>query len=774
MRSLHVFAKISCVLVPMAQPAFAQTAEVQSSSTQAEGEIVVTAQRRAENIQRVPVAITAVNAATLRNASIKSALDLPRVAPGLNVQRTSRQSSLRLNIRGIGTFGSSALESSVAPFIDEVYVPRPGVVVASMLDMEGVEVLRGPQGTLYGRNASVGAVNFRTAAPSEELGGYAYGEIGSGDRLRVEGAVNLPLSDEVQVRVAGLNERFAGLYRNLTNNRQVGSNNTLGGRFSLHAALSDRLQTTFRAEYFKIDGDGLTNYDIIPGTIKPGGIESWKTFIGPILPDMNTFDRNFRISDDGAVARDRQLGISNTSALSLDGGYELRLISGYRDYKSLVGIPTVFEAPYPILTNNLQYNSKSHSEEFQIVSPKNELLGGRLDFVAGLYYFRDKLFINEAQRVYDTFCNIFVSRLAPTLTAGCLSAPQGQGSNLAFRQKTTSFAAYGQANVRVVDALTLVVGGRATHDRKAGSVTQVVTNPGAALLIGPENTPNLRIRDTRPSWRFGLNWQAMSNTLIYASYSTGFKSGGFSSGGATRALGVSRVFQPETSKSYEMGFKTSLFDRRLTLNGAAYIMDIGGLQDRSWNGLTYIISNAGSLRNKGIELETKFTPVQGLSVNFGGAYLHSEFTDYPNGPNLPGLPGVRDLKGERPSHTPKWTGNLGVEYRSDIGATGLSFMVRSDVRYQSDTNVGTINDANPQLFQSSYAVVTSRATLYGRDERWSLSIFGDNLFNKGYCLGKGYWPFSGVLGLSTPGNSAIQCNVAGPPRTLGAQISVKY
>ena len=222
--------------------------------------IVVTAQRRSENIQDVPISISAFSGQMLTEANVLTVQDLGKVASNFQATKGVQSSFLRINIRGIGAAGNTTIEPSVAVFVDGIYVPRAGAIVGGLMDMESVEVLRGPQGTLFGRNASVGALSLHTATPKRDFAGEVTGEIGNADRYKLSGFVNVPVGDKVAVRLAGMSQWFGGYWTNALDGKQLGGVDEQALRGSLKADLG-KFEWIVRADYSHSEGDGFTNLD---------------------------------------------------------------------------------------------------------------------------------------------------------------------------------------------------------------------------------------------------------------------------------------------------------------------------------------------------------------------------------------------------------------------------------------------------------------------------------------------------------------------------------
>ena len=377
-------------------------------------EIIVIAQKRAENVQDVPISIAAFSAQTLERANVVQVEDLETIAPNFTAKRGPQVANFRLNVRGIGAFANNAVEPSVAAFVDGVYVPRPGTLVGNLLDIAGVEVLRGPQGTLFGRNASVGALSLRTAAPEQDFSARITGEYGTGNRHKLDGYINLPVAENAAFRLAALGQRFDGYYVNRLDGQRFGGTDDVAVRGSFKLDL-DTVRWTIRGDYAQARGDGVGNVDFIASSVTLAQLTALQTRLGGKLPDTNLND-NLANQFLRLGLRDRQFGIWSDTSIDI-GTSELRLISSYRDWQNEQLDGDILFLPVPFSSRQAAYSSKSHNLEIQFISPKNEWLNGRLDLVAGLYYFQEDYRIDEQLNLEAQFCNILFAATAPPVVA---------------------------------------------------------------------------------------------------------------------------------------------------------------------------------------------------------------------------------------------------------------------------------------------------------------------------------------------------------------------
>jgi len=785
-RSSSVAAAVAAVLAS-SQPAFAQDEAAQGAEAQAGGieEIVVTAQKRTENLQNVPLSVAAFSGETMAKAGIDSVVDLPRLVPNLLLNRGNQVSNLRMSIRGVGAPGNSAMDPSVGTFVDGIYVPRPGSLVASFNDMAGVEVLRGPQGTLFGRNATVGGILFRTTDPTGNLGGSVEAQAGNYGMQKYSGMINLPAGDKLSFRLAGLYDSIDGYARNRLDGKTFGNRDTAAGRLGMKWDITDTLNWTVKVDYSKIGGDGQVETEIDPATLTATSRARLTAFTGGNPPDLyDPFDRKSNQLIYGHLD-DKNWGVASNLSWDLAGGYTVRLLSGYRDWQNDQVDGDVVWTPLDLVSRTGAYDSKSQSYELQLISPTDQLFGGRLDYVAGLYYFQEDFAIGETLSFGSDLCNKFVPAPAGA-HAACVSSPnKANAAVLDFNQNASNYAVYAQANVGLTDRLDLVFGGRWTKDDKSGSFVETINNPFANLLKlrSPENQ-KLSVNDDDFTYRAGLNWKLNPDLLLFTSYSTGYKSGGFNSGGGWRSPTLpplNREFKKETSDNIELGVKSTLADGKLRLNATAFRMNLNDFQDRAFDGTSFNVINAGNLRNQGLELDGDVRATDAIRLFGALGYLDSEFTKYPNASCLP-YPAqvnpacVQDLKGKRPVYTPKYQGSVGAQVEGNFDSHNLGYAFRTDLSYTDTTNINSINDNNQQGIQGSTTLLSMRySLLFGERHHYTLSVFGDNLTNQGYCAFKTAQVLDNTLGLRDPvsGGTVMRCGVA-PPRTYGVSIKAAF
>jgi iron complex outermembrane receptor protein len=735
----------------------------------APGEIVVTAQRRNESAQRVPISLVAVSGATLEQASIKNVLDIGKVAPGFQAQRASQAANTRLTIRGVGSSGNSAIEPSVAAFVDGVYIPRPGPLLAGLNDIAAVEVLKGPQGTLFGRNASMGAISFHTKLPTDEFSAEAGAEYQSYDRKRFTAVLNAPLGEAIKLRFAGLLDDFDGYGHNLFTGGRYGDTNLKSIRGTALIEPAANLTWTVRGDYQKVGGDGQAPTTVVATTVTPAFAAAYRAKFGGISPVLDdTYDYDVYQYTEGTLS-DRQWGASSDLNLAL-GDYNLKLISAYRDWRNNQSELDVTNAPIAAYGRDASFVSKMHSEELQLTSPK-DLLNNHLNFVAGLFLYRENYQIGEQVNLGKDYCPLIV---AAASRPACLAGPQRGATAFSFEQITNSYAAYGQATVRFSDFFDVTGGVRYSHDSKDGDLISRRFNPTATMRTA-DTALGLKFKGGKFTYRLNATVHPSADSIIFATYSTGYKSGGFDAGNGA-ALGLNRVFRPELTTNYEVGFKSLWLDRRLTLNGTLFRTDVDDFQLRSFNGTVFSVRNAGSLRQQGVEFEASARPIEGLALSLLGTYLDGKYTDFTTAPNLPGKTGTRDLTGAQTPLSPKWQNVASASYTGTLSEqAGMKWTVSSAYQWQTKSDIGGAGDGNPDGIEPGYGLFSARIAVNDVNDRWELFFAGDNLTDDRYCTIR----FSQTLGAqygvvdAVNGRTPQRC-VLGDPRVfrIGAKFKI--
>ena len=721
----HAASTIALAAVLFAAPALAQAQTpaqtVPETDEAGVPEIVVTAQRVSEKLQDVPLAITAISGATLAEKNITDVTRLQDIAPGLSIGRSG--SDARPNIRGINTEAIGAnSDPRIAFYVDDVYQSRTSQALAAFVDLERVEVQRGPQGTLYGRNSFGGNIALYSTVPKEEFGAGFSALYGRFNRLRAEGFVNAPLTPGIQVRIAAMGERADGYVKNTSTGSDLGDEKQYFVRGSLRVAPVDSdLEIILRGSYWHQGGNGIsafgykslgTPYDPAlirapGGTLTVGGrtITFPAGFSGGSAFGVNSFI-NSRFRDGivdvtaNGVSADLGLPIERdpykinfdtvtirkttqkqfSGSLSYDfGPVEFRSITGYADFFAVRSSDNDFSA-FPVAIDYNKTDVKTFSEEVQLLSSDKS---SPFQWILGGYYYNDKI-----REIFfsDNNLNFFTTGTGPLypggafglLPTGSISATRDDAYS-PVQLRTRSYAAFAQASYNLTDALRVTGGVRYTSDRKryAAGVTNGVLTPKPAGvtnfafdLYQPTNftcgstttaqgttsvaqgatTPATRIQCGDAKFKFttyrgAIDYKIAERNLVYASISTGRRSGGFNNvliDAANPSLGVI-PFQPEKVTAFEVGSKNRFFDNTLQLNIAGFYNRFSGLQVQRQvpapNGLTTlsIIENSGKGRSYGLETEAIYKPTSELTLGLSVVYLNSKYTQYETGTAANGL-----------------------------------------------------------------------------------------------------------------------------------------
>lgn len=743
-----------------AAPAFAQDAGGVDT-------IIVTAQKREQSVQEVPISITAYSGRFIEDSGVLTMQDVALYAPNFTIGSSSKLTNNRIAIRGVGSVGDAGIEPSVGVFIDGVYYPRPGSVIGALLDIDSFEVLRGPQGTLFGRNTAVGALNVHTRDPdfSGVSGRYAIGA-GAYDLFSVNGAFNAPLNDEVALRLAaGYTDRGGYGHNDLTD-EDFGERDDFNVRGKLLFAPSDATSILFAADYAKINSGGQT-IELLTDTANPVMNATLNALFGPGAANVVTADPyDHRIYQDHRDdLEDVQQGLALTVEHAFASGHVLKSITAARNWEADY-FESAIRLPAQLFPRKTDYYNETFSEELQLLSPS----GGAFEYVLGAFYYNETYDISQDFDLGAQFCIPVVYGLAgPAAAAGCAAGQQIDASDGEFAQELESYAVFGQGTYRPNEAWAFTLGARFTSENKVGEFSNTVNNPFVIALAVRDNEvlPKTTIDDDQMTYFANASWFPADDVMVFATVSTGYKSGGFNTDGTFPALTMAqRVFAAEESTNYELGVKSRLFNNTVQANVTAYRMDLENFQDRAFDSISFITRNVGELRQQGVEADLIWAPIDPLTVSSGLSYLDSEFLDYQNASPLPGGP-VQDLTGGRAHFSPDWSDTL--------GAGGLGYFLRGEMQYVGEQNIGGNTNNNPQSIQDAYALFNARVGLSAPDDRWRLTLWGKNLTEEGYCTVIFDQPFGAQLGgQNAAANTIVQRCAVGAPQTWGLELAIRH
>ena len=754
----------SAVEVPAeeaAPPADLQTQDAAASGS--DSDIIVTARRRNELLQDVPIAVTAYSSEQLDRQGALDLSDVADTTPNVNLE-TSRGTNTTLTafIRGVGQQDPVAgFEQGVGIYLDDVYLNRPQGALLDIYDVERIEVLRGPQGTLYGRNTIGGAVKYVTRRLADVPAGSVRANVGTGNQLDVVMSASTPIGEAFKVGAAAARISRGGFGKNLTTDNDNYNKDILAARGTLEFEPSDNVFVRISGDYTWDNSKPRGGHRLIPSLI--GGFE--------VLDDV--FDSRGGLVD--PTQKVKGGGIAAHAEFGVTDWLTLKSITSYR--KDSSHTPIDFDAT-PLIDLDVPaiYRNKQFSQEFQAVIDRGPLAG-----IVGFYY----LDANAN--------NIFDVRL---YTLGALLGAPGFTASTYGDVDTKTWAGFGDFTYDVTEQFSLSAGLRYTNDKRHAVVLRqnrvLGGQPGLGGADGfgvgivSATTSNFdgRRKDTAWTPRFSVSYKPNADHNIYASYSRGFKGGGFDPRGQTsNAPGDTPTtpateeqiydfmdFDPETVDSYEIGWKGSALSRRLKWALAAFLADykdvqvpgssgcttlVGGVPVTSFCGIT---TNAGKARFKGVELETTAILAENFAstgdrLNFAGSvgYLDAEYLEF-LAPVTPGQPPVDVSENYAVQNTPKWTLSGSLDY--DTPAFGGRLNLNSTVSYRSSSQ--QFERPSPGLDQEGFALWDANAVWRSPGNRFTVGLHGKNLLDKEYIV-SGYNfltqnPLTGDYILNAAGN----------------------
>lgn len=736
---------VSIMSLGVAMPAMAQTAP--QEPTAESGEIVVTAQRRAESLQEVPISITALSGETLRKAGIQDTESLATLTPGLLVQRSVVG---KISIRGVGNENYTiAGDPGVAVHSDGVYVARAAAGLFDLFDIERVEVLRGPQGTLYGRNATGGVINVIPNKPGKDFAAAASGEVSNYQGYRIDGMMNVPLADDLAVRVAFLRYKRGGFTFNTNaaaqargfgelDNKDVwavrGQIGTTGGSpFEMRATV-EYLDDNSNLPPYKY----LNRPTALPTSDFGGGAQAFTPrFLRTVNQGYELAIPGFTrgVGTDEDVFKSRQLGVG--LHLKYDfGSVALSSITGYRS--------TQFNWLNDGDGADIFYVNYIQQDDTDQFSQEVQLTGGgdRLEWLVGGYYF------SESGKSF-------------------IALPFTFGAGLPFyisidgTASTDALAAFGELRWKPTDRLKITVGARYS-DEKRKTKYRYEINFGPPVTVVNQDLSG-KFNAFTP--RLVVNYEAADDINIYASATRGFKSGGFN------LLAIQPGFAPEKVWTFEGGLKTQFLDRRVTLNANIFYSKYDDIQVGQIVNLSSVLTNAAKATLKGAEVEFSARPTDQFELGATLAYLDAKYDNFctgdPTKPTAPISTGCTaanpiQLGGNRFPRAPEWTLTGTAAYTIPIAEGGLT--LRGDVRYQSKTFFTQFN--RPEIAQPGYTLVNARLTYNAPGGRYSFGGFVNNLFDKTY--------FTEVLESGAFNPQLVAQAYVGAPRTYGVTAGFRF
>ena len=693
-------------------------------------EITVTATKREANLQDLPMAITAFDKQGLETAGIENVNRLANFVPNMVVGNNNNDTQVM--IRGIGTSDVTIVgDPSVAIHLDDLYVTRTSGLNMLMYDTERVEVLRGPQGTLYGRNATGGSVNIISTRPQNEFGINADALYGDYDWFQFRGALNVPIvKDKLAGRLSLVREKRDGYQQNVFPGGTVSNDaDALAWRLQFLWTPTEDLSILVKADDVDFDDIGQQRERL---ESPPGNPANGFQGTMAIPPELNS------VYKDQPESRDLK---SDSQLVRVDWQFvdsvELTFIAGWTDMNWDFFLDANQDPDASTTVGNSQVSSETNSQELRLASTTDS----SLQWLVGFFHLEE-----DAEQPL-----LVVNTPGPTINNG-------------WQMETDSWAAFGQLNYALTDTVKLLGGLRYTDDEKKGRGQQETCIPNffcpvPLTFIDEQNSWD----DT--SWLLGVDWSPSENHMFYGKISTGYKAGGFNLIGSPPN---ERIWDPEEIISYEIGWKGSMMNRRVRLNTAAFHYDYDDLQVSGIVNFARLTTNAAKAGVNGVEIESLFQPGSSWIINFSVGWLDAEFDDFtsvdpvnvPQGrvpPNEP-TPIPEDFSGNKLINSPEWSVNFSVQYTFDLGRVG-GLTARAQSHWQDDWYHRPYN--LPEDKDESYTTTDVRLIWRSPEERWYAEAFVNNISDE---------QFATSIEVT---NGGFFGNI-NPPRLWGVRLGVNY
>lgn len=805
--------------VPAHAQAQPQTQPVQADSAQGGlEEIVVTARKREESVQDIPVAVTALSAATIVKQDLTSIEKIAARTPNLSVGRSSNGSGAQITMRGIGSSASSiGIEQSVAVVVDGVYYGQGRIINEGFFDLARVEILKGPQALFFGKNATAGVISITSADPTSKTEFRARGSYEVNARQgQLEFVGSGPLTDTLGIRVAVRGSKmWGGYYQNIATpvtyttldiakgfaatphvatpavTDEPGEKDAIG-RITLKWEPTDRLTATIKASgnYNEVN-NGSWTYSAFNC---PGGKSQLTGYAcnGGFVLHQNNIPSDiaksfpFSKSDGSLYNRYKSYAVTSNLVYNLDD-VSITSVTNYNWNNNRFACACDFQSgpKGTWATENTTYHA--FSSELRALtkfdSPVNVMIGG-------LY--------QKTKRTFDQF--IMFANLED-------SSQSAANRYLAFTKDSQTSgetaALFGQATWKILPDLELAAGARYTHETKDSYFTQPYVNGAFRSIFVQGRTTTSPQRFNNWSPEASLTWKPTRNMLVYGAYKTAYKSGGFSNGGIDSGLSASPLadlsFNPERARGFEGGIKSTLLDNQLRLNLGLYSYAYKNLQIDFFNSSVFAFQTlTADARTKGVELEFEYAPraLAGLNLHGSVNYNKARYTKFPSAPCFSGespsegcnlildkvtgayrpITGAevgqrQNLNGKALSVAPEWTGNIGAGYDTSIGH-GLIFGVNADLRLSDSYVISAFG--SPHSRQGAYSTLDAGIRIGRDDERWQIALIGKNLTNKFYSSGVVDGPSTGSGTGTSAGVHADQLGYGNVPRTVTIQLSTKF
>ncbi|KMS60118.1 ligand-gated channel [Novosphingobium barchaimii LL02] len=801
-----------------AAPAIAQDAKddgaEQSAQTGGLNDIIVTARKRQETAQDVPVAVTAISAEQIINRDVTSVEKITAIAPQFSVGRASNGSGAQLTLRGIGSSSTSiGIEQSVAVVVDGAYYGQGRVIQEGFFDLARVEVLKGPQALFFGKNATAGVISISTADPTDKpefmiKGGYEF----KSQQYRLEGYASMPLTDTLGFRLAARYTKMdGGYYRNEADTINYTELDSATGAFTTHTAEPAKRKAPGEEEFLARatlkwePTDRLTVN--LKGTMDVSTVNnsSWN-YVAFRCGNGETSQLNGYACGKDFVSHQNNM----PADIAANYPYAKKDGSLYNKYRSAGGTLNVtYDADLLQVSSvtNYQWNNNrwACACDFQSAGSENGIgptwatensswkafsqelraltqFDGPFNMMVGMLY-------QKTQRDFDQF----------VLTGGVSNSAAPDGFQYVTTAKNSftkgeTMAVFGQATYKILSNLELAAGVRYSDETKNSFFTQPYNNPLLTSVFRDQNDPDglgeVTARQHFQNWspEATLTWKVTPDLMVYGAFKTAYKSGGFSNGGINSKLSsdpsADLTFDPEKAQGFELGFKSTVLSNQLRFNVTAFNYKYSNLQVDFFNSPIFAFQTlTADARTKGVEVEWQFAPngIPGFDIHGSINYDKARYTDFPLAPCFAGqTPGEgcnlsgnsrQDLSGEQLSVAPKWTGNLGINYEVSIGSAN-KLGLNIDSKYSASYLASGFG--NPLSRQSKYVTIDAGIRFGAEDDNWQLALIGKNLTNQFYVTGVVDGPSTGGGTGTVGGLKADQLGFGTLPRTVMVEVTKRF
>lgn len=740
-----------------------QNEKAEASQKTEDNVIVVTAQKRAQSLNDVGISISAFSGDELQATNLVDSNDLGRIVPGLNIGLPAGEGNQpAIYLRGIGLNDFASLNlGPVGVYVDDLFVSSASAQAVPLFDMERVEILKGPQGTLYGRNTTGGALKFISARPTDYVEGGVNLKHGNYETTKLEGYLSGPLTDWARVRAAFITNDSEGYITNLSTGEPDNGTDNYAFRFLLDLDIGENVTAELSYQGGEVDQPGARYRS--QGLFEPAdGVTPCSTSDVIANNCVNFFgfrnpDAFYEVDQDLTTRLDVSTDFFQSKVNWELGDVTVTSITGYQELKKFYS-EDADASPLNYLHTTYATRSDGWSQELQLSGESGDLI-----WIVGGFYSDDNILTDNTADLGAEFRPLIESIDPVSYPNGLDPDGVAIGVPALFLRSVSALdtrvlAVFAQGEYQLTEQFRVTGGIRYTDEKRdfvqSGTFEEPAPVGDIPLYVFRDSR-----KDTNLSWKVGLDFEPNPDTLIYANVSTGFKGGGYN-GGFLFDASEQTDFGPETLTAYELGLKMGLGNGLAQLNAAVFYNDYSDLQiftlASAGMGVppVNLLENASDGKIKGGEIELKIYPADGFDISLSMAYLDTELTNYQTA-------GGADLSGNRLVQAPEFSFNGMISYETALTRSVLA-KFQLDTAYQS--RVFFTSDNQQALSQPGYWLVNGRIALAGEDTKWTVGLYGKNLFDKKYL----------AHGFDLSGFQGSNQLMLGTPRQYGVELGFKF